>query len=191
MRFALALLILMGGGPALAAAETASLPAKPAQSQPSLDALYDRLAKAKTQEEADGLVNLINRDLMKSGSDTADLMMSRAMQAMSASNNALAIELLSATLKLYPDYTEAWNKRATVFFFEEDYRRSLADVAQVLKREPRHLGALMGMGMMLQQMDDKKNAYAAFKRVLEVNPFSQAAKKATDELKKDVEGEAL
>jgi tetratricopeptide (TPR) repeat protein len=165
-----------------ALADTA--PAKP----PTLTELYDRLASAKSDDEADGIVRLIGREQLRSGSDTADLLMARALSAIEAKKLDIALEILSAILRQSPDYTEAWNKRSLVYFLKNDYTRSVADIAQTLHREPRHFGAWAGLGAILEATGDKKHAYEAFKHALAVNPHLTAVQKQVDDMKTEVEG---
>ena len=87
---------------------------------------------------------------LASGSDTCNLLMTRVKAAVDAENYNLAIRLLDAIIELRPKYVEAWNRRATVFFLKKDYGSAIADLRQVLKREPRHFGALSGLGSMMQ-----------------------------------------
>jgi tetratricopeptide (TPR) repeat protein len=154
----------------------------------TLDRLYERLAQAQSDKEAENIALLIDREQLKSGSDTADLLMDRALTALQASHMDKAIKLLSAVIHLRPDYAEAWNKRATAYFLKNDYVHSIADIAQTLSRNPREYGAWSGLGMMLIDMGDKKHAYQALKKALEINPRLPGAKKAFDDLKEDVEG---
>jgi len=152
-----------------------------------LDALYQRLAQAKTDEEAQGIAGAIERAQLHSGSDTADLLMSRALQA-TQTDQKVAVELLSAVIKLRPDFAEAFNKRATLFFLQQDYVRSMADIAETLRREPRTFGAWAGLGMILRDTGDKKRAYEAFRHALAINPHLPEVRKAVEDLKPDVEG---
>jgi tetratricopeptide (TPR) repeat protein len=154
----------------------------------TLDRLYERLAQAQSDKEAENIALLIDREQLKSGSDTADLLMDRALTALQASHMDKAIKLLSAVIHLRPDYAEAWNKRATAYFLKNDYVHSIADIAQTLSRNPREYGAWSGLGMMLIDMGDKKHAYQALKKALEINPRLPGAKKAFDDLKEVVEG---
>lgn len=107
---------------------------------------------------------------LTSTSDTANLMMTRVRTAMEQKNIALALQLLNAIIEIRPDYAEAWNRRATLHFMQKDYGLALADLRQVLAREPRHFGALSGLGMIMQQLDDDKAALAAYRRAVEVHP---------------------
>lgn len=160
----------------------------PAAKPPTLPELYDRLAIAKTDTEAAGLVKAITKAQLQSGSDTADLLMARALTAIDAKRFDTAIELLTAILRMSPDYTEAWNKRSLVYFLKNDYTRSVADIAQTLKRDPRHFGAWAGLGAILEALGDKKHAYAAYQKAIAINPHLPSIKKELDDMRKDVEG---
>ena len=137
----------------------------------TLDDLFERLLRTKDESEAKGITASIQRRWLRSGSDTADLLMSRAMQAVEAKDQALAIEILDRVVVLQPEWAEGWNKRATVFFMMGDVTRSMADIRETLAREPRHYGALAGLGIILQSNGDRKAAYDVFRKALALNPF--------------------
>ena len=79
-----------------------------------------------------------------SGSDTCNLLMGRVKAATEQKDLDLAIKLLDAVIELKPTYTEAWNRRATIYYLQKDYGHALSDIREVLAREPRHFGALSG-----------------------------------------------
>jgi len=162
--------------------------APPPRSPVTLDKLFERLAAAKTPEEAKGIANLIQRRWARSGSDTADLLMTRAQDALKARELPLAIELLDRVITLEPDWAEGWNQRANALFLAGDPIRSLLDIAETLKREPRHYGAMMGLGTILRQQGDDKRAMVAYRRALEVYPQLDAVKDAVESLKLEVDG---
>ena len=89
---------------------------------------------------------------------------------------------------LQPGWAEAWNKRATVFFMMGDNSARWPTSREVLAREPRHYGALAGMGMILQAHGDTSSAYHAFKRALAINPFLEEVKSAVESLAPETEG---
>ena len=89
-----------------------------------------------------------------SGSDTATLLMGRVKTATDAKDMDLALKLLNAVIDIKPDFLEAWNRRATLHFMKKDYGAAIADIQQVLSREPRHFGALSGLGIILQEIGD-------------------------------------
>lgn len=165
-------------------------PEAPAPRSPAatLDKLFERLAAAKTPEEAKGIANLIQRRWARSGSDTADLLMSRAQQAVKAQELPLAIELLDRVITLEPDWAEGWNQRANALFLLGDPIRSLYDIGETLKREPRHYGAMMGLGTILRQQGDDKRAMIAYRQVLAIYPELEAVKEAVEALKIEVDG---
>ena len=71
-----------------------------------------------------------------------------------------------STIALQPDWAEGWNARATTRYLDDDYKGSMADIAQTLKRDPKHLGALMGMGMILEAREKREDALKVYVRVL-------------------------
>jgi tetratricopeptide (TPR) repeat protein len=164
--------------------------AGPAKRGPAatLERLFQRLHDAATQEEAEGVARLIQRRWARSGSDTADLLMSRAQQALKDKQNELAIELLDRIISLQPDWAEAWNQRANALYLAGDSIRSMLDIGETLKREPRHYGAMMGLGMILRQQGEDKAAMATFRKALEIYPQFDAVRKAVDALKTEVDG---
>ncbi|WP_332688768.1 tetratricopeptide repeat protein [Bosea sp. (in: a-proteobacteria)] len=167
-----------------------SLPETPAPRSPAatLDKLFERLAAAKSAEEAKGIANLIQRRWARSGSDTADLLMSRAQQALKAQELPLAVELLDRVISLEPGWAEGWNQRANALFLLGDPIRSLLDIGEALKREPRHYGAMMGLGAILRQQGDDKRAMVAYRQALAIYPELEAVKEAVEALKIEVDG---
>ncbi len=156
-----------------------------------LDKLLGRLAKANDAGEAQGIASLVEQIWMHSGSDTADLLMARAMTAMNGNRHDVAEALLDQILALQPDWAEAWNKRATLRFLDNDDAGSMEDIGHVLTLEPRHFGALSGMGFILERHGEDKAALTALRRVLELYPEDTDIRKAVDKLSPAVEGQGL
>src|SRR6202020_413029 len=124
-------------------------------------------------------------------SDTADLLLNRARQAIGGENYADALKILDTTIAVLPDWAEGWNARATARYLDDDYNGSMADIAQTLKREPNHLGALMGMGMILEARGKREDALKVYERVLEIAPHWRNAQGVADKLKAALAGEEL
>ena len=171
-----------------AAAEAASPPKTASQ---ILDELFDRLAATEDPDESAGIVAAIERAWSRSGSDTADLLMSRAEQAMQSKDYPLALKLLDATVALDPGWAQAWNQRATVRFESGDERGSMADIAETLKRDPRHFGALAGMGEMLDDAGLKDQALRVYERALAIAPHYAPLRERFDQLKASAAGRSL
>ena len=96
--------------------------------------------------------------------------MARGLDEMQAGNYAGAIKTLSEVVRKKPRFAEGWNRRATVYFLAGEYRKSIADCDEVLKRNPLHFGALSGLGQIYVALDDVQAALKWFRRALEVNP---------------------
>ena len=154
----------------------------------NLDFLFEALKAAPDADSAKLVEGRIWALWLASGSDTADLLMSRVKTALDGKDNDLAIELLSAVIGLKPDYVEAWNKRATIHFANKVYGKSLADIRQVLAREPRHFGALSGLGIIMQEFGEDKLALEAFRKALAVNPHLSKIPEFVKTLTEKVEG---
>ena len=153
--------------------------------------LYARLAAAKDADETSGIITRLLQSYSESGSDTADLLLRRARQAIGVENYSDALKILDATIALLPDWAEGWNARATTRYLDDDYKGSMADIAQTLKREPKHLGALMGMGMILEARDKREEALKVYQRVLTIAPHWRNAQEAADKLKAALAGSEL
>jgi len=178
-------------GAAPGAAPTPDLPPAPRTKAETLDDLYARLAVAKDADETNGLVVAIDRLELDSGSDAGDLLMARAIAAMGLKNFEVALALLDKLVELQPEWAEAWNKRATVRYLVDDDEGSMVDIAHVLKLEPRHFGALSGMGMILERRGFRDGALRAYRRALAIAPHLESLKASVDRLSKSVEGQDL
>ena len=154
----------------------------------NLDFLFEALKAAPDADSAKLVEGRIWALWLASGSDTADLLMSRVKGAIEGKDNTLAIELLTAVVGLKPDYVEAWNRRASLYFANKDFNKALADLRQVLAREPRHFAALSGLGVIMQEFGEDKLALQAFRRALAVNPHLPKIPDFVKTLTEKVEG---
>jgi tetratricopeptide (TPR) repeat protein len=166
----------------------AKLPKVGADRNRGLDFLFGALKAAPDEASAKHVEARIWALWMQTPSDTAALLMMRAKAAMDAQKMDIALKLLDAVVKLRPDYVEGWNRRATLYYLQNDYAHSLADIEQVLVREPRHFGALAGLGMIMQDLGDEKRALDAFRKALAVNPHLDKVQDLVKTLSEKVEG---
>lgn len=166
----------------------AKLPKVPADRVRGLDFLFGALKAAPDEDSARHVEARIWALWLQTPSDTAALLMTRAKAAIDAQNMDVALKLLDAVIKLRPDYVEAWNRRATIYYIKNDYVRSLEDLQQVLAREPRHFGALAGVGMIMQSLGDDKRALDAFRKALAVDPYLEKVPDIVKSLTEKVEG---
>ena len=144
--------------------------AQPGDRTQNLDRLFEALKVAPDDDSAKYVENRIWAIWLGSPSDTANLLMGRVKTAVDGKDLDLAIKLLDAVIDIRPDFVEAWNRRATVYYTKKDFGRALADIHEVLAREPRHFGALSGLGIILQELGDDKRALEVFRRALAVHP---------------------
>jgi len=154
----------------------------------NIEFLFGALKAAPDPESAKLVENRILTLWLVSGSDTADLLMTRVKTAIDAKEFDLAIELLNAVVEIKPDYTEGWNRRATVHFLKKDFSAAIADIRQVLGREPRHFGALAGLGMIMQEIGEDRRALEVFRRALDVHPHLQRIPDLVKSLSEKVDG---
>jgi tetratricopeptide (TPR) repeat protein len=166
----------------------AKLPNIGADRNRGLEFLFGALKAAPDAESAKHVEARIWALWNQTSSDTAALLMQRANAAMDAKQMDVALKLLDAVIKLRPDYVEGWNRRATLYYLQNDYTRSLEDIQQVLIREPRHFGALAGLGMIMQELGDDKRALDAFRKALAVNPHLEKVPELVKTLAEKVEG---
>jgi tetratricopeptide (TPR) repeat protein len=164
------------------------LPKVGADHNRGLDFLFGALKAAPDEASAKHVEARIWALWLQTPSDTAALLMARAKTAIDAQKLDVALKLLDAVVKMRPDYAEAWNRRATVYYLKNDYRDALADIEQVLILEPRHFGALAGLGMIMQGMGDDKRALDAFRAALAVNPYLEKVPELVKTLSEKVEG---
>ncbi|MES0881391.1 tetratricopeptide repeat protein [Roseibium sp. SCP14] len=154
-----------------------------------LDELYADLADADDPAKAERAAREIQRIWMDSGSDTVDVLMSRAGKAIQAEDHALALDLLDIVVVLKPSFAEGWNRRATVHYMREDFGKSLVDIERTLALEPRHWGALSGLAIIQRRLGFESEALETFRRAIKVNPGLENATKAIEDLEKEAEGE--
>jgi tetratricopeptide (TPR) repeat protein len=171
-------------------------PAKMPRVQPrdrtrNLDFLFGALKAAPDDTSAKAIEDRIWALWFASPSPTATLLMERVKTAAEAQDTDLAIQLLDSIVQVKPDYVEAWNRRATLYFNKKDYARSIADIRQVLALEPRHFGAMAGLGLILQEIGNEKQALEIFRRALAVHPRLQRIPDLVKALTEKVEGRPI
>jgi tetratricopeptide (TPR) repeat protein len=136
----------------------------------NLDFLFGALKVAPDESSSKSIEERIWALWLVSKSDTTNLLMTRVKTAMDGEDLDLAIKLLDTIIQIKPDYTEAWNRRATAYYMKKEFSRSLADIRQVLAREPRHFGALAGLGLIMQDLGDDKRALEIYRKALDIHP---------------------
>jgi Tfp pilus assembly protein PilF len=163
----------------------------PGTPQSAAQELLDKLAKATDEKEAASLETDVWDAWLSSGSPTVDILMTRAIAAMKTGDAGLARDMLDRAIMIRPQYAEAWNRRATLFFNDGKYDEAIADIESTLKYEPRHFGAWMGLGMIFESIDKPAAALKAYRKALAIDPFLEAAKQGEKRLSVLVDGRPL
>jgi tetratricopeptide (TPR) repeat protein len=167
-----------------ALATAIAAPAAADQKDPRLDPLFQQLQATASLQEAQSVEAQIWMIWMDAKDGATDTLMQLGLAAMQAGNLAGALELFDAVTVQKPDFAEGWNKRATVLYMLGAYERSAEDVAKVLALEPRHFGALAGLGLIDMELDKPDEAIDAFERALKVHPQLPGVKQRLEILRR-------
>ncbi|UWQ19593.1 hypothetical protein K3551_15110 [Jannaschia sp. M317] len=135
--------------------------------------------------EAQRLANEVMERWSHSGSPAMDLLLVRGQEAIADQDWPRAIAHLTALTDHAPEFAEGWNQRATAFFLMDRYGQAIADIEQVLILEPRHFGALAGLGIIMEQLGDQDRALRAFRAAQQVFPAEENVNAAVERLERE------
>lgn len=155
---------------------------------PELDALFEQLAGAPDEATAARVEAEIWQRWSDSGSPTVDILLERANAAKAAGDPELALRFLDQASELAPDYAEPWSRRANLAYEAHDYSGAITAIQETLKREPRHFGALAGLGVIYEEIGQDRAALEAFRAALAVHPHYEAARQGVRRLEPRVDG---
>ena len=158
-----------------------------------LDGLFERLQTTGSTSEARDLESRIWTIWFDyDGADPlVARLMSQASVAMRHRNQDRAEQLLTRVTELAPDFAEGWNRRATSRYLAGDYDGSVADIQRTLELEPRHFGALSGLGLIYTELEEPERAMAAFEAALEINPHLPGARVNIERLRGMLDGDPI
>ena len=108
------------------------------------------------------------------------------VQRMNTNRQSEAMLIFNELIENFPDYAEAWNRRATLHYLLGNYQESIGDIEKVLALEPRHFGALSGLGLVYLQLDQLGMAKQAFEDLLDVHPNSPNARENLKKVDQDL-----
>jgi tetratricopeptide (TPR) repeat protein len=146
------------------------------QKDARLPPLFDQLKAAASMEAARAIEAKIWTIWLEANDPAIDTLMSEGSEAMGIQRFGTALEKFNAIIAQRPDFAEGWNKRATLYYLMGNYEQSLADIDRTLELEPRHIGALSGLGLVNLRMEREEAAADAFERVLVIDPQNGSAR---------------
>lgn len=186
-------LFLAGGFLSVAQADTPARDAAPAsvRQHATLDKLFSDLKRERNDKAAERIAADIWQAWSESGSPSIDLMMEWAQKAIGAQKFDVAMDFLDQVTVLDPAYAEGWNRRATVHYIMKNYAKSLTDIEQALRLEPRHFGALSGMARIMADTGHKQAALDIWQQVLAIYPMMRSAQGEVDTLSEELTGERI
>jgi tetratricopeptide (TPR) repeat protein len=167
-------------------------PANADQTDPKLDKLFAALQTSLSNANAASLEREIWAIWTRyPDNQSINRQMDRAIKMMNAGQLDDAEAMFSAIISRKPAFAEAWNKRATVRFFRGDDAGSANDILQVIKLEPRHFGALSGLGMIKVRGGDLQGALQAYRAAQRINPFLPNIEVIIDRLGQKLNGRGI
>ena len=160
----------------------------PTRADPELDALFEQLQQIEDAQAAAPIEQAIWSHWADSGSPTVNILLERATAAENAGDAELAERFLDQASDLAPDYAETWNRRANLYYSTDDYTGAVAAIQETLKREPRHFGALAGLGLIREELGQHRAALEAFRAALAIHPHYEVALQGVRRLEPRVDG---
>ncbi len=161
------------------------------QRDPRLGPLFQRLHDAASADDAEWAELQIWNIWMTSDDGDVNALMREGVTRMDAGDYPGAFKAFDAVVARAPDFAEGWNKRATVLYLMGDYAASIRDVEKTLALEPRHFGALSGLGLINVELGNEEAALDAFEKALAINPHMPSVRQNAEELRKRIEGRAI
>jgi tetratricopeptide (TPR) repeat protein len=137
----------------------------------TLDLLFLKLKYAQDEASSRVYENEIWQEWFRSDDKLTNSLMQDAMRKRGNYDFAGAVETLSKVIEINSAYAEAWNQRATVYYYQGKYEASLEDIAKTLELEPRHFGALSGRAMIRLYQSKPALAYQNILKATEIHPF--------------------
>lgn len=156
-----------------------------------LDSLFDLLKDAPSAAEAQTIEIEIWKLWTVTGESDLDSTMFVGITAMRRGNLQRALTLFDQLIIDAPEFAEAWNKRATIHFMLGNHEASIADITRTLLLEPRHFGALSGLGMIFADIGREKAAIRAFESALSIHPHLPGANALRDMIKRKIEARRI
>lgn len=171
---------------ALLLAAFVAFPAHADQNDRRLDRLFTQLSAIRTAPEANAIETEITKIWLESGSDTVDVLMTRAQVAFEAQDLATAKKLYDSVTEMRPDYSEVWYRRAELLLAMDSQQEAAADLSKAIELEPRHFKAYAVAGRLAETSGDRAAALDAYRRAVKLNPMLEGIARRAGQLTNEV-----
>ena len=154
------------------------------QTDQRLDGLFAQLKETQDPAVGTQLTEQIWEIWLEPKDQGARNLLAKGVAAMNDDDFDVALDDFNRLVEAAPDFAEGWNRRATLLYLMGEYDASVRDIERTLQLEPRHFGALAGLGLIYLQRGDDQSALKAFKRALEINPHLRGTRENADDIEK-------
>lgn len=161
------------------------------QKDARLPALFDQLKAATTPEAAKPVEMQIWSIWTASDNAEVNRLMAEGTAAMNMQDPKTALEDFTRIVEIAPDFAEGWNKRATLFYLLGQFDASMEDIDHTLELEPRHFGALSGLGLIQMMLEHDEQAVDAFERALSIHPQMTGPRANIEVLKERIKSKSI
>ena len=161
----------------------------PAEKRAATDHLVDALKRAPNEQAAAVLESQLEQTWLRAGTPAVTLLMSRGLRSLLAAQNDEAVASFSDAITLQPDAAEAWHQRARARYLEGDVNGAIHDLEETVRLEPRNFAAFRTLADIATAREDWKNAYAAWQKVMELDPKTRGGEERLRLLKRRAVGE--
>jgi tetratricopeptide (TPR) repeat protein len=158
------------------------------QNDRRLDGLFERLHITADATDAQAIEEQIWQIWLESDDATVNRLMLEGIAAMNLRQLDLALDRFDRMVEHAPAFAEGWNKRATVYYLMGDFEASVVDIERTLGLEPRHFGALSGLGLIYDAIDQPRAALRSFEAALRLNPHLEGTRDRVEELRRALRG---
>jgi tetratricopeptide (TPR) repeat protein len=156
------------------------------QKAAELPALFDQLLNEVDSESSIGIEGQIWQHWLDAPDKNSANLLSQVTNALGVRRLEIALRLSTQLVDSYPDFAEGWNKRATIHYLLGNNAQSVADIRETVRLEPRHFGAISGLGMIFVRENNFPAALQAFEQVLKISPASRGAKRSIEQVRREI-----
>jgi len=161
------------------------------QNAPELEGLFEQLKSSTDYQDAAAIEQAIWKIWTVRGVADVDKAMAFGIAAMNAGALRVSVQSFGRVIELAPDFAEGWNKRATVYYMMGRFDESVSDIQRTLTLEPRHFGALSGMGLIYDNLGKLLAAAKVWERALSIHPLMPGIRERVDEINREAKGKPI